>query len=268
MIGSTLRRGRGFTIIEFVVSSALVLTVLVGSSMGIASTQRSLAVARAKDAASARAFSVLEQSAVAGCQGVTDPRQRLQPQQPNPDPDRASPCAIITDPDGTRVSIADDTTFTITDDAGRVYTTTLTSRYRQTGNPDSVCAVRNLQGEFDAPLDARLPSLLERRITVEWSVLETPRSLTFTSYAAVPASTFNLDSGSILVHAEPGTVVQLRPVNLAAGLSRIAAECSGGNRRGAAWFPFLPPGGYVVIVNGVSRTVHAVGGALPVEVVV
>lgn len=70
-------RSKGFTIVEFLIASALILTVLIFSALALDSNAKVITVDRARDAATSLGYQVLDKARLYGCGNITgDPSAR------------------------------------------------------------------------------------------------------------------------------------------------------------------------------------------------
>jgi hypothetical protein len=256
------RRPRsGISVVEFLVAATLILAVLIGSGITLASAERSLARDRARDRATAAASSILEQAALFRCQHVPDPEvaavvslvcwERITQSASTVDPTLAAgdvefdfftaDCPV-TDPGCSPVSAE------------------LSSRWIRATEP-ALCP-------SSSPTP---PALLERQLTLTWRTARdnAPISSDYRSLQAVPLTAdyqrSTLRSIAVVVSADES--VRLSSAS-GAVLLRRGASCTTatGVEQTEVWFPFLPPAAYTVSVTAPEgatlRSVEIAAGEL------
>lgn len=250
MTGQPARRTRrrrgseGFSIIEFVVASALTLGVLTGAGLGITAARQSVAVARARDEAAAKAYAILEAASALGCQRLTDPSDARAAALNQ----RCAQTIGLSSSSG--VSAAGDFTAQVARSTGFMQVT-MSSRFLDAGATSCRPGVTSVTELAGGP-----PELLERSVTVSWTAGRREFSETFSLRETVSASTMP-ESGSVLVNVPAGTAVTLRHPSGSGTITRVASPCASSPLGGLAWFPSLKPGTYLVTTDAATLTLSA-----------
>lgn len=241
---------RGFSLIELLVASTLLISVLAGSSLVIANVERQLLESRLGDTATSLGVSLTEKASAFGCGSAVDPAS-------SSTRDLAARCSSLY---GGQASPGD-ARFQASDADGTQYQVTVSSRWRQIGAGDA-CYSASAGTVGSAQL--LRPALLERTATLEWTLAGQTRTRSTSLLQATPTSSaYNgPGTGGLVVRTTAGTLVT---VNSATGtpVSRFATPCAGG---AAAYFPFLPPGEYRLGRDGVAATPVTVQSGLVQEV--
>jgi len=239
------RPSRGFSLIELVIALTLLIMVLSGMSVVVANSERALLETRLRDTAAALGVSLSERATAFNCGTAVDPSSALTAQA-------ATRCAQVYG--GTPAPA--DARFTTVDANGKVFTVEIATRWKQTGSGTACYAETGV----DAAQLMR-PALLERTVALSYQMVGSDRDKTVVSVQATPDSSAYLGEGSggIVISAPAGT---LTTVNSPGGtpISRFATECS---PSAAAYFPFLPPGEYLVGRDGsASQPVTVTSGSV------
>jgi hypothetical protein len=237
MLKRSHRAARGMSVIEFVVASALILTILVASGTTVANMEQALAENRARDGATVIVANVLNQAQQFRCQLEVDPASAS---------GESARCLTRLTGAVQGTSVAGDIMFTSTSPAGCrsgsdpgcvSYTALVTSRWLHAGEDPSACQSTGRQ-----------PALLRRTLEVRWRTTGSAEEVVSrtSAYQAPPSSTTYDPSSSrvLVVRAEAGTVVSL--ATSTGTLLRVAEACTGGGKDGEAWFPYLPTGSFTV----------------------
>lgn len=244
------RSARGFSMIELVVASMLLVTVLAGMSLVVANSERALLETRLQDNASTLGLSVAERSLAFNCGTAVDPMSASTTQT-------ANRCADVY----AGVLAAGDVTFDTSDTNGQNFSVAVATRWRQTGAGTACFTTTGV----DAAQQMR-PALLERVVSLTYSLLGSERTKTIVSVQATPDSSAYLGQGSggILVSAPTGTLVTINRVG-GTPISRFTSDCT---PTPAAYFPFLPPGEYLVGRDGSANQPVSVSAGTVQEVTV
>lgn len=226
------RSARGFSLIELVIASTLLILVLSGMSVVVANSERALLETRLRDTAAALGVSLSEKAAAFNCGTAVNPASALTLEA-------STRCAKVYG--GTPAPA--DVRFSSQDANGRTFTVEVSTRWKQTGAGDACYAETGVDSS-----QLLRPALLERTVALSYQMAGNQRSKTIVSVQATPDSSAYLGEGSggIVIRAPAGT---LTTINTPDGtpISRFSAECS---PEPAAYFPFLPPGEYLVGQDG------------------
>lgn len=235
------RRRRGFSMLEVVIAASLTLMVLTASGIALANTQKSVTTGQTRDMATTFALNVLERAAALNCGMAVDPNSdRIILENA-----RCSRALLGPDTE-TDLPYAPDASFTTTDLNGRTFDVTATSRWVQVGAED-LC--RSTDVNAVGRLQLTKPGVLERIVTLSWTVAGVQQQETYTSTQAAPStSDFTAAGlGGVLVYAPAGTQVTLSSSGAGVPITRTTTTCGGSsNGDAAAWFPYLPAGQYLV----------------------
>lgn len=220
-------RRRGFTVIEFLVASTLLLAGLSASGAALSRSLTALADGRARDDAAALAYSVLERADAFGCGlGTASPLAAVGEAR------AAQRCGGLgTGADGG----TGDVSFVEVRN-GRDFTVEFRAAWRRVGGVGGAdpCA---------APGPAGTAGLLVRRVVVRTARPGPDLAVVAETAESVPpdAAAFrDPHAGGVLVRGTPpGAAVRLH-VDGAVDVTRHAAESGAG--AGCVWFPFLPAG--------------------------
>lgn len=278
----------GFTALEFVVASALIVTLFLFSAKVLSSASATLATGLARDNASSIAYRTLEKARAFGCGlglGVLSPggdgpsTDVADPAGPA-GPDRAARCARAFGPlttasagrtDVSTVALAGgdvgvasstDADFdTVSGDS--TYTLHFRTSWRQTGAPAG--------RPYDTASPAGQPNLLVRDLVVAWKTrggVNHHARFTTTETSPPDATAFQPDGKAGILVSSPtcGTPVTLRVPGNPTELTRLTDgdptwtdTCTAGTHY--AWFPYLPAQArYMVSSGAFSRPVDLVAG--------
>lgn len=249
-------RTRGFTVIEFVVASALTLALLTTVTVASSSLQKSLIKNQLKAELAIRASNIFEQARAFGCGASVNPEPSTE--LGGDTSAKATACRdIITE--GTTPVVRGDYTWTFTPTSTNTSVkAAFSTLWRQSAISGPDCYVETVR-------DGRLiqPSTLVRRIDFSWQVFGTSYTASFENAESFPAvrEIFNDGLGALAVDIPAATSaltpprVVLRKNGSAAGsIERTVQPCkpTGSSSPTApitVLFPYLPAGTYSVTLE-------------------
>lgn len=246
------RARRGFSLIEFIIATTLIVALLAAASLTLATVQRSFAEIRARDDATQVAYELIEQLRLFGCGSAVDTQSQSAITQV---------CTTAFAARGWSVTDGDyagDFSMQRTI-SGRSITARVQTLFRQSRVPDSTCYSTTATTDNDTSSVLRTelvqPALARRVVTLEWTLPAEPegqrtRTLSLSATHGVPTgnSWARTSRGGLVTTGPAGTKVTLTN-GTGFTLSRVipTGSCNG------VWFPYLVPGTYTV--NGVSVSI-------------
>jgi len=253
---------RGFTVIEFVIASALTLALITTVSVATSSLQRSMAKNRLKAEVAVAAANIFEQSRAFNCGAAVNP-------SPPSDPSLDSTARIA--------SVCKDRLFSATTDARgdvdwqfrAISTDTLIEgKFSTTWRQSSVGAESCLETANASAGELLQPSLLVRRVDFSWNIFGTEQVATYEDVESYPSlrDIYDEGLGGVVVRvpqtaSNSNSFVTLLKVGdqTSSSIKRRALPCKptipgqpASISSTSVWFPYLPYGEYTVTLSGTA----------------
>ena len=253
---------RGFTVIEFVIASALTLALITTVSVATSSLQRSMAKNRLKAEVAVAAANIFEQSRAFNCGAAVNP-------SPNSDPllDSTSRIALV----------CRDRIFSATTDArGDVEwqfraisnDTLIDAKFSTTWRQSSIGPESCFESANASAGELLQPSLLVRRVDFSWKIFGTEQVAMYEDAESYPSlrDIYNEGVGGIIVRvpqaaSSSNSFVTILKVGdpASSSIKRRALPCkpvisgqSASITPTYVWFPYLPYGEYTVTLLGTA----------------